>query len=326
MRVVITGGAGFLGSHLCERLLAAGHAVDCLDNLCTGSRDNTAGLRQAPGFRFRLQDVCEPMSISGAVDAVMHLASPASPADYARLAIPTLMAGSAGTLQALELARAKGAIFLLASTSEVYGDPRVHPQPEEYWGHVNPIGPRSMYDEAKRFAEALTMAFHREHQVNTRIVRIFNTYGPRMRPRDGRVISTFIRQALAGEPLTVAGDGRQTRSFCYVSDLAEAMVRMLALPATPEAHLPVNLGNPEEYTVREVAEMVLRLTGSRSRMVQTPLPQDDPQVRRPVLERAQRLLDWRPEVNLESGLQRTIAWFCQLPQSPLGSAWAAPAA
>lgn len=329
MRVVITGGAGFVGSHLCERLLADGCQVVCADNLSTGRRENMAAFGQAAGFRFQLQDVCEPLPITGAVDAVMHLASPASPVDYARMAIPTLMTGSAGTLRALELARAKGAIFVLASTSEVYGDPQVHPQPEEYWGHVNPIGPRSMYDEAKRFAEALTMAFHRDHGVNTHIVRIFNTYGPRMRPRDGRVISTFIRQALTGEPLTVAGDGQQTRSFCYVSDLVEGLTRMLALaPAEdgPEAHLPVNLGNTEEYTVRRVAEMVLRLTGSQSRMVLTPLPADDPKLRRPVLERASRLLAWCPAVNLETGLQHTIAWFRQMGQSALSGEYAAPAA
>lgn len=318
MRVVITGGAGFLGSHLCERLLRDGHQVHCLDNLSTGRLENIAAGRGSVGFRFQCQDVCKPIAVHGEVDAVVHLASPASPLDYLRLPLATLRAGSQGTERALALARAKKARFLFASTSEVYGDPQLHPQPETYCGHVNPIGPRSVYDEAKRFGEALTMAWHHAHGVNTRIVRIFNTYGPRMRPTDGRVISTFLRQALQGEPLTIAGDGQQTRSFCYVSDLIEGLLRMLEISG-PEAHQPVNLGNDEEFSIRQVAEMILQLTGSCSPMVSVPLPADDPRVRRPVLDRARRLLAWRPEVELEDGLRRTLDWYAQVvPASAAG--------
>ncbi|MGH9534380.1 MAG: UDP-glucuronic acid decarboxylase family protein [Terriglobales bacterium] len=311
MRVVVTGGAGFLGSHLCERLLELGHDVHCVDNLSTGQRENLASLYEHPGFHFHCQDACDYLSVPGPVDAVLHLASPASPTDYARLPIATLTVGSRGTHRALGLARAKGARFLLASTSETYGDPQIHPQPESYWGHVNPIGPRSVYDEAKRFAEALTMAYHRAHGLDTRIVRIFNTYGPRMRPRDGRVISTFVRQALSGEPLTVAGDGRQTRSFCYVSDLVEGLLRLLACEH-PQAHAPVNLGNAEEHAVAVVARLVLRLTGSASPIAFVPLPADDPKVRRPALDRARQLLGWEPAVGLEAGLRWTIAWFSRV--------------
>ncbi|MGH9526892.1 MAG: UDP-glucuronic acid decarboxylase family protein [Terriglobales bacterium] len=325
MRVVITGGAGFLGSHLCERLLRDGHQVHCLDNLSTGSLDNLAAGRGLVSFRFQCQDVCKPIAVHGEVDAVVHLASPASPLDYLRLPLATLRAGSHGTERALALARAKKARFLFASTSEVYGDPRLHPQPETYCGHVNPIGPRSVYDEAKRFGEALTMAWHHAHGVDTRIVRIFNTYGPRMRPADGRVISTFLRQALQGEPLTIAGDGRQTRSFCYVSDLIEGLLRMLAISG-PEAHQPVNLGNDEEFSIQQVAEMILRLTGSCSPMVSVPLPADDPRVRRPVLDRARRLLAWRPKVGLEDGLRRTLDWFAQVVPSIAAGEVRVPAA
>lgn len=325
MRVVVTGGAGFLGGHLCARLLAEGHYVHCVDNLSTGREENIAELRGQRKFRFDLRDACHPFPAGTQADAVMHLASPASPVDYSRLAVPTLLAGSLGTLEALELARGRRARFLLASTSEVYGDPQLHPQPESYWGHVNPIGPRSMYDEAKRFAEALTMAYHREYGVETRIVRIFNTYGPRMRPMDGRVISTFVRQALAGEPLTVAGNGQQTRSFCYVSDLVGGLIGVLWLDGA-DAHLPVNLGNAEEYSVRQVAEMVLRLTGSRSPIVQVPLPADDPKVRRPVLDRARTLLGWKPEIPLATGLPRTIAWLQQELLANGAEGAAAPAA
>ncbi|MGW0908943.1 UDP-glucuronic acid decarboxylase family protein [Streptomyces sp. NPDC002853] len=305
MRVVVTGGGGFVGSHLCEALLRRGDTVYCLDNFCTGEPLNVAHLRDAPGFRLIRADVTTPLDVPGPVDAVAHLASPASPPDYHRLALETLAVGSRGTENALRLAQRHGARFLLTSTSEVYGDPEVHPQPEEYWGHVNPVGPRSVYDEAKRFAEALAMAYRRSHGVDVGIVRIFNTYGPRMRPHDGRVVSTFVRQALAGRPLTLYGDGSQTRSFCYVDDLVRGLVAML----DSDRGGPVNLGNPSERTVRELAELVLRVAGSTSRIVCRPLPVDDPTRRRPVINRAVEQLGWMPRVPLDEGLRHTVAWF-----------------
>jgi dTDP-glucose 4,6-dehydratase len=318
MRVVITGGAGFLGSHLCEQLLAAGHQVCCVDSLITGRLENVAAFENHPGFKFLRHDVTKPLEVEGTVDAVMHFASPASPVDYLRLPIQTLKVGSLGTHNALGLAKARGARFLLASTSEVYGDPEECPQTEAYWGHVNPVGPRGVYDEAKRFAEALTLAYHRTHKLDTRIARIFNTYGPRMRPYDGRVISNFIVQALQGEDLTIYGAGTQTRSFCYVSDLVEGIIRLLlhdaaqeeTSPAThPAIHQPVNLGNPTELSVSEVATLIIRLTQSSSRMAYHPLPVDDPKCRRPDISRARGLLNWEPCVSLEEGLDRTIAYF-----------------
>jgi dTDP-glucose 4,6-dehydratase len=299
---LVTGGAGFLGSHLCEYLLAKGHRVVCLDNLETASLQNVEHIRD-PRFEFVHGDVTEHIEIPGPIDFVFHLASPASPIDYLRLPLHTLKVGSYGTHHALGLAKWKRARFLLASTSEVYGDPQVHPQPETYWGHVNPIGPRGVYDEAKRYSEALTMAYHRQQGVDTCIARIFNTYGPRMRPHDGRAIPTFLRQALENKPLTVFGDGSQTRSFCYVDD----MVRGLYLLATSGEHLPVNLGNPEERSLLELAESVLQATGSQSEIVFEALPIDDPQVRQPDITRARAVLDWEPEVPLEEGLRRTIA-------------------
>src|SRR5881409_1748802 len=305
MRVLITGGAGFLGSHLCDRLIGMGHQVVCLDNLVTGSMDNLAHLLGHKRFSFVQYNVCDYLYVEGPLDAVMHFASPASPQDYLEFPIATLKVGALGTHKALGLSKAKRARFLLASTSEVYGDPLVHPQPESYWGNVNPVGPRGVYDEAKRFAEAMTMAYHRYHKLDTRIVRIFNTYGPRMRPRDGRVVSNFIVQALKGEPLTVYGDGSQTRSFCYVDDLIEGIVRLFERGG-PE---PTNIGNPNEFTVRQLAEVVLRLTGSRSPVVERPLPTDDPKVRQPDITRAREVLGWEPQVPLEAGLRRTIEYF-----------------
>ena len=321
MRVVITGGAGFLGSHLCEQLLATEHQVCCVDSLITGRWENIAAFEKHPGFTFLRHDVTKPIEVEGAVDAVMHFASPASPVDYLRLPIQTLKVGSLGTHNALGLAKARGARFLLASTSEVYGDPEMSPQPEDYWGHVNPVGPRGVYDEAKRFAEAITLAYHRYHQLDTRIARIFNTYGPRMRPHDGRVISNFIVQALEGKDLTIYGDGRQTRSFCYVSDLAEGILRLLfhnpaseeSTPAIAEAvHQPVNLGNPTELSIAEVAALIIRFTKSPSGVVSHPLPVDDPKCRRPDISRARRLLGWEPRVSLEEGLAWTIDFFRNL--------------
>jgi dTDP-glucose 4,6-dehydratase len=305
MRILVTGAAGFLGSHLCDRLLADGHRVIGMDNYITGTPNNLAHLLHHPAFQFVRNDVTTFIEVEGPLDAVMHFASPASPVDYLELPIQTLKVGSLGTHKALGLARAKGARFLLASTSEVYGDPLVHPQPESYWGNVNPVGPRGVYDEAKRFAEALTMAYHRYHGLDTRIVRIFNTFGPRMRPHDGRVVSNFIRQALRHEPLTVYGDGSQTRSFCYVDDLVEGIVRLFER-GTPE---PTNIGNPGEFTVRQLADHVLALTGSRSEIVYRPLPEDDPRVRQPDISRARQLLGWEPCVPLDEGLTRTIAYF-----------------
>ena len=307
MRVLVTGAAGFLGSHLCDRLLGMGYTVIGMDNMVTGAAANLAHLDGHPQFCFVQHDVSTFIEVDGALDGVLHFASPASPIDYLQLPIQTLKVGSLGTHNALGLAWAKGARFFLASTSEVYGDPQVHPQTEGYWGHVNPIGPRGVYDEAKRFAEALTMAYHRAHGVDTRIVRIFNTYGPRMRPHDGRVVSNFIVQALRGEPLTVYGDGSQTRSFCYVDDLIEGIVGLFERGGAE----PVNIGNPGEFTVRELAEIVRRLTGARSPVVFEPLPTDDPRQRRPDIGRARELLGWEPCIPLEEGLERTIAYFRQ---------------
>ncbi len=305
MRVLITGAAGFLGSHLTDRFLADGHEVVGMDNLITGSKENLAHLQGERRFSFVLHDVSRYIQVDGPVDGVLHFASPASPIDYLELPIQTLKVGSLGTHNALGLAKAKGARFFLASTSEVYGDPQVHPQPESYWGHVNPVGPRGVYDEAKRFAEAMTMAYHRYHGIDTRIVRIFNTYGPRMRARDGRVVSNFVVQALKGEPLTVYGDGQQTRSFCYVSDLVDGIYRLFHSELTD----PTNVGNPNEFTVRQLAELVLKMTGSKAPIEQRPLPTDDPKVRKPDITRARALLGWEPKVELAEGLTHTIAYF-----------------
>ena len=300
---VVSGGAGFLGSHLCDYLLAKGHRVICIDNLDTGSLQNIEHLENGEEFLFVNHDVTEPFFLEERIDYVFHLASPASPIDYLRLPLHTLKVGSYGTHKMLGLAKFKRARFLIASTSEVYGDPQVHPQPETYWGHVNPIGPRGVYDEAKRYAEALVMAYHRQQGVDTCIARIFNTYGPRMRPHDGRAIPTFIRQALENKPLTVFGDGSQTRSFCYVSDLIRGLYGL----ATSAEHLPVNIGNPHEMTLLELAEAVIRATGSKSEIVFEALPVDDPQVRQPDITRAQQVLGWEPEVELDEGLKRLLA-------------------
>jgi dTDP-glucose 4,6-dehydratase len=304
-RAVVTGGAGFLGSHLCERLLAEGLEVVCIDNLLTGSLANVEHLFGREGFVFVKYDVTNYLHVPGKVDFVLHFASPASPIDYLELPIQTLKVGSLGTHKALGLAKAKNARFLLASTSEVYGDPLVHPQPESYWGNVNPVGPRGVYDEAKRFAEAMTMAYHRYHGLDTRIVRIFNTFGPRMRRNDGRVVPAFICQALAGAPLTVFGDGSQTRSFCYVDDLIEGVLRVLFSSIVE----PVNLGNPEEMTVLQFAQLVKELTGSPSPIEFRPLPVDDPKVRQPDITKAKVYLGWQPRVSLREGLLRTIEYF-----------------
>ena len=304
-RVVVTGGAGFLGSHLCEVLLARGDQVVVLDNLVTGSVDNVAHLFGADGFQFVDHDVSSYVWVPGPVDAVMHLASPASPKDYLEKPIQTLKVGSLGTHNTLGLAKAKGARYFLASTSEVYGDPQVHPQPESYWGHVNTVGPRGVYDEAKRFAEAMTMAYHRYHGIDVRIVRIFNCYGPRMRPADGRVVSNFIVQALLGKPITIYGDGTQSRSFCYVDDLIRGFLALLDGPITG----PCNIGNPGEFTVRELADLVLELTGSASEIVHEALPVDDPTQRQPDLTLARSALGWEPTIPLRAGLERTIPAF-----------------
>lgn len=332
MRVLITGGAGFLGSHLCDRLIDDGHDVVCIDNLITGCSHNIEHLLSHAHFSFVQYNVCDYLDVNGHLDAVLHFASPASPQDYLEYPIATLKVGALGTHRALGLAKAKGARFLLASTSEVYGDPLVNPQPESYWGNVNPMSPRGVYDEAKRFGEAMTMAYHRYHGLDTRIMRIFNTYGPRMRPHDGRVVSNFIVQALQGKPLTVFGDGSQTRSFCYVDDLIQAIVALLM--ATPKSHghekgpkadvrssarstdnddihHPVNLGNPLELTILEIVKLVLHATGSTSAIEHQPLPLDDPKVRRPDISRAKMLLNWEPKISLEDGLARTVAYFRQ---------------
>jgi dTDP-glucose 4,6-dehydratase len=305
LRAVITGGAGFLGSHLCEHMLDKGWEVLCLDNLVTGSEANIAHLRSNSKFVFELKDVSRYIEVAGSVDAVLHFASPASPPDYLKLPIQTLKVGSLGTHNSLGLAKAKNAKFFLASTSECYGDPDVSPQPETYWGHVNPVGPRGVYDEAKRFAEAMTMAYHRYHGLDTRIVRIFNTYGPRMRLNDGRALPNFLYQALVGEPITVYGDGKQTRSFCYVSDLIEGIYRLLE----SNEHEPVNIGNPNEITILEFAERVRKLVGANVPIAFRPLPQDDPKQRCPDITKAQRILHWEPKVNLAEGLQRTYDYF-----------------
>jgi dTDP-glucose 4,6-dehydratase len=306
MRILITGGAGFLGSHLCDRFLAEGDTVIAIDNLITGTTDNIAHLASHERFSFIKHDVTNYIFIEGRLDAILHFASPASPIDYLELPIQTLKVGALGTHKALGLAKDKGARFLLASTSEVYGDPQVHPQQESYYGHVNPIGPRGVYDEAKRFAEAMTMAYHRFHGLDTRIVRIFNTYGPRMRLRDGRVVPNFIAQAIKGEPVTVYGDGSQTRSFQYVSDLIEGIYRLLHSDETE----PVNIGNPGEFSIKEFAELVNRITANSAGVVYKDLrTQDDPQIRQPDISKARRVLDWAPVVSLEEGLTRTIPWF-----------------
>jgi dTDP-glucose 4,6-dehydratase len=305
-RVFITGGAGFIGSHLCERFLAEGDDVICMDSFLTGSPDNIAHLMRNPRFTFIQQDVTNYVYVEGPVDAILHFASPASPVDYLEKPIQTLKVGSLGTHKALGLAKAKGARFLLASTSECYGDPLVHPQNEDYWGNVNPIGPRGVYDEAKRFAEAMTMAYNRFHGVKTRIVRIFNTHGPRMRLRDGRVVPNFIAQALRNEPITVYGDGSQTRSFCFVSDLVEGLVRLLRSDYDKG---PINLGNPVEVTILQFAERIKALTRSSSEIVFRPLPEDDPKVRQPDIGRARKILGWEPKVDLDEGLEKTIAYF-----------------
>ena len=304
-RAVVTGGAGFLGSHLCRRLLERGDEVVCVDNLSTSSVDSLSGLLGRPGFEFIEHDVSKFIDVGGPVDAVLHFASPASPADYLRMPIQTLKVGSLGTHNGLGLALSKEAVFLLASTSEVYGDPQVHPQPETYQGHVDPVGPRGVYDEAKRFAEAMTMAYHRHHGLDTRIVRIFNTYGPRMRPDDGRVVSNFIIQALRGLPLTVHGDGAQTRSFCYVDDQVRGLLALL----DRDVRVPVNIGNPDEVTVAELADLVLEVTGSDSPITHGDPPPDDPGRRCPDIGRARRCLGWEPEVGLRDGVERTVAWF-----------------
>ncbi len=305
MRAVITGGAGFLGSHLCDAMISQGWDIVCVDNLLTGAIENIQHLEKNTKFQFVQQDVSESLTFEHAVDAVLHFASPASPDDYLKFPIETLKVGSLGTFHALELARKNRARFLMASTSECYGDPEVSPQPESYWGHVNSVGPRSVYDEAKRFSEAVTMGYQRKYGVDTRIVRIFNTYGPRMRLNDGRALPNFLYQALSGQPITVYGDGKQTRSFCYVSDLIEGILRLL----DSNEHLPVNIGNPHEITVMEFAKRIRAITGDRVEIVHRPLPQDDPKRRQPDITKAKKLLNWEPKVPLEEGLQLTLDYF-----------------
>ena len=309
MRVLITGAAGFLGSHLTDRFLADGHQVVGLDNFITGHPDNIAHLASEQRYEFIQHNISTYTYVKGTLDGVLHFASPASPIDYLELPIPTLKVGALGTHNALGLAKEKGARFFLASTSEVYGDPLVHPQPESYWGNVNPVGPRGVYDESKRFAEALTMAYHRYHGLDTRIVRIFNTYGPRMRPRDGRVVSNFIVQALRNEPITIYGNGSQTRSFCYASDEVEGIYRLFM----KGDHDPTNIGNPDEYTVRQLAEMVRELTKTPAPLVERPLPEDDPKIRKPDITRARTMLGWEPKIGIREGLQKTIDYFASLP-------------
>ena len=316
MRAVVTGGAGFLGSHLCDRLIEMGYDVLCMDNLSTGSTDNVAHLLGNSRFKFVKHNVVDYLYVEGPVDAVLHFASPASPIDYLEMPIQTLKVGSLGTHKSLGLAREKKARFLMASTSEIYGDPLVNPQPETYWGNVNPIGPRGVYDEAKRFAEAMAMAYRRYHKMDVRIVRIFNTYGPRMRPNDGRVVSNFIVQALQRKPLTVYGDGSQTRSFCFVSDLVSGILALLSAPASEEVATPFNVGNPEERTVRDLASKVLELTGSSSRIETRDLPVDDPHVRCPDITRAKNILGWRPQVGIDEGLRLTIEYFKKMATVP----------
>jgi dTDP-glucose 4,6-dehydratase len=312
MRAVVTGGAGFLGSHISDRLIQMGYDVVCLDNLLTGSTDNIAHLMGNAHFTFVKHNVVDYLFVEGPVDAVLHFASPASPIDYLEMPIQTLKVGSLGSHKALGLAKEKNARFLLASTSEIYGDPLINPQPETYWGNVNPIGPRGVYDEAKRFAEAMTMAYRRYHKMDARIVRIFNTYGPRMRPNDGRVVSNFIVQALKGNPLTVYGEGTQTRSFCYVSDLVSGILALLTAPASDEMERPFNIGNPEERTVRDLATKILAITGSSSRIEFRDLPVDDPHVRCPDIKRAKTILGWEPAVGIDQGLQLAIEYFRKL--------------
>ncbi|HHT9118805.1 MAG TPA: UDP-glucuronic acid decarboxylase family protein, partial [Candidatus Hypogeohydataceae bacterium YC38] len=309
---LVTGGAGFIGSHLCNYLLEKDHSVICLDNLLTGTKENITHLLNNDRFRFLQHNITEPINIEEKIDCVMHLASPASPADYLRLPIQTLKVGSLGTLIALGLAKRKGAQFLLASTSEVYGDPQEHPQSETYWGHVNPVGPRGVYDEAKRFAEALTMAYHREHGIDTKIARIFNTYGPGMRLEDGRALPTFMIQALRGEDLTVFGDGKQTRSFCYISDMVEGLYKLLL----SREHEPINLGNPSEITLLQLASEIIELTSSKSKVVFKPLPVDDPKQRRPDIAKAKKTLGWEPKVDRREGLLKTLEYFSQKVQKP----------
>jgi len=303
--ILVTGGAGFIGSHLCEELLARGYRVICVDNLITGCEENLKGIRDAEDFSFLPHDITKPLKLKEPLFAVLHFASPASPIDYLKFPIETLLTGSLGTWNLLNLAREKNALFMLASTSEVYGDPLVNPQPEEYWGNVNPVGPRGVYDEAKRFSEAMTMAYLRRYNLNTRIVRIFNTYGPRMREDDGRAVPTFILQALKNKPVTVFGDGEQTRSFCYISDLVKGILNLMET----EYHLPVNIGNPQEMKVRKLAEFIIELTESKSEIVFNPLPEDDPKVRRPDIKKARDILKWEPEVSLKEGLRETIDYF-----------------
>ncbi len=305
MRILITGGAGFIGSHLCDRFVEDGHSVLCVDNFLTGQESNISHLLKKPTFRLIRHDIAQPLRVEENLDRVFHFASPASPKDYLRYPIQTLQAGSSGTFHALELAKAHGAKVLLASTSEVYGDPQVHPQPESYWGHVNCVGPRGVYDEAKRFAEALTMAYRRQHRLDTRIVRIFNTHGPRMRKEDGRAIPNFITQALSGKEITLYGDGSQTRSFCYIADLVDGIHRLME----SDLREPVNLGNPHEISLLDLAQKIRALTGSPSAIVFKPLPEDDPKVRCPDIRRANEHLQWFPRVDLEAGLSKTIDWF-----------------
>jgi dTDP-glucose 4,6-dehydratase len=308
LRIIVSGAAGFVGSHMCDRLLAEGHTVVALDNFLTGSKRNVAHLSTNPAFQLTEHDVTRPVPLDGQVDVVLHMASPASPKDYLEHPIQTLDVGSAGTRNMLELARVHQARFLVTSTSETYGDPTVHPQVETYWGNVNPVGPRSCYDESKRFAEAMTMAYHRTYNLRTNIARIFNTYGPRMKLNDGRVVPAFLDQALRGEPITVFGDGSQTRSFCYVTDLVDGLYRLMQC----DERYPVNLGNPQEMTILEFAERIRRLTGSKSGLVHQPLPQDDPKQRKPDIAKAKRLLGWEPHVSLEDGLRETIEYFRKL--------------